>query len=114
MAAFRQSKDGAGGPFRFRVSDIVDVPLRGHLLRLELSEGTPSMKDLQPGRKLRVISPDGERREITIVGHSATGGRATQERLERTRQLDLVVSRADAGTGASRIDIGWSVAGPLG
>jgi hypothetical protein len=102
------------GPFEFRVSDSLEVPLRGHLLRLELSEGTPSMKDLQPGRKLRVSSPGGERREITIVGHSATGGRATQERLDRARQLDLVVSRADAGEGASCIDIGWLVSGPLG
>jgi hypothetical protein len=102
------------GPFEFRVSDSLEVPLRGHLLRLNLREGTPSMKDLQPGRKLRAISPAGERRDLTIVGHSATGGRATQERLDREQQVDLVVSRADGGEGASEIEIGWSVTGPAG
>lgn len=104
----------ARGPFEFRVSDSLAVPLRGHLLRLKLREGTPSMKDLQPGRKLRATSPGGERREITIVGHSATGGWATQDRLDREREVDLVVSQADGGNGASMIGIGWSVTGPVG
>jgi hypothetical protein len=102
------------GPFEFRVSDSLEVPLRGHLLRLKLREGTPSMKDLQPGRRLRAVAPTGERREITIIGHSATGGWATQKRLDREREIDLVVSRTDGGDGASMIDIGWSVTGPVG
>jgi hypothetical protein len=110
----KNSSTEARGPFRFRVSDSMEVPLRGHMLRLRLLEGTPSMKDLQPGRRIRAESPASEKREITIVGHSATGGIASQERLEKTRELDVVVSRSDAGTGPSRIDIGWMVTGPVG
>jgi hypothetical protein len=112
--ASKTDETNARGPFRFAVSDSLEVPLRGHLLRLRLVEGSPSMKDLQPGRTVRAVSPANERREITILGHSATGGVASQARLERTRELDLVVSGADAGAGPSRIEIGWSVAGPVG
>ena len=42
------------GSFRFRVSDAVQVPLRGMLLRLRLNEGAPSVKDLAVGRTLRL------------------------------------------------------------
>ena len=103
----------AGGPFRFRVSDSLEVPLRGQLLRLRLEDGSPAMTDLKPGRKVRLVSPSGAAREVQIVGHSATGGRATQERLEKTRELDLVIARGDAGEGGERVDIGWALTGPV-
>lgn len=106
-------KSGAGGPFRFRVSDSLEVPLRGHLLRLKVNEGTPSMSDLGPGSRLRVVAPDGRERTVTVVGHGATGGRATQERLERMRELDVVISSNDAGAYEDRIGIGWMATGPV-
>jgi hypothetical protein len=113
MAAFRQSKDGAGGPFRFRVSDIVDVPLRGHLLRLRLVEGKAAIADLAIGRRLRLTSPAGVVRTITITDHAVTGGKQTQQRLERTRELDIVVSDEDAGSGAAAVGLGWTASGPV-
>lgn len=108
------AKKSNGGPFRFRVSDSLEVPLRGHLLRLRVTQGSPSMRDLQPGRRIRLESPKGQTREVTIVGHAATGGKATQERLDRWRELDLVISKDDAGTGDDRVEIGWAVTGPVG
>lgn len=105
--------DAEGGRFSFRVSDSLEVPLRGHLLRLRLREGTPSMKDLKPGGQLKVRGPDGRERTVTIVGHATTGGRATQERLNRYGELDLVISSMDAGAYEDRIGIGWTALGPV-
>jgi hypothetical protein len=103
----------AGGAFRFRVSDSLEVPLRGHLLRLRRLEGHPSMKDLKAGRRIRLQSPAGVAREVTILSHSETGGRATQRRLDRIGELDVIISRADAGEGENRIGIGWTAGGPV-
>jgi len=100
-----------GGAFRFKVSDSAAVPLRGHVLRLKVVEGSPSMKDLKPGRVLEVTSPAGQTRQVAIVGHSATSGRARQDRLDRLRELDIVISADDASKGGL-IDIGWTVSGP--
>lgn len=105
------SRDGA---FRFRVSDAVDVPHRGVLLRLRLLEGRPSLDELRPGRRLVLRSPDGEERRVRVQDYSVTGGRATQARLERTRELDVVISRADAYQGGRRVEIGWLVVGAAG
>jgi hypothetical protein len=104
---------GAGSPFTFRVSDSLEVPLRGHLLRLKLREGAPGMSDLSPGRKLRVTSPDGQERTVAILAHSRTGGRATQTRLDTLRELDVVISSTDAGAYEDRIGIGWTATGPV-
>ena len=98
----------SGGTFLFRVSDVVDVPLRGTLLRLRLIEGQPSMRDLGIGRQLRIRDGDGADREVAIVAHAQTGGRATQERLDRTRELDVMVP-----DGSGPIEIGWLASGPV-
>jgi hypothetical protein len=111
MADQNKNATVAQGAFRFRVSDSLEVPLRGHMLRLRLLEGSPSMKELGRGRKLGIVSPAGERRTVKIIDHSATGGRATQSRLDTTRELDVVISSQDAGEGRDRIGIGW-FAGP--
>ncbi len=99
------------GSFRFRVSDAVDVPHRGFLLRLRLMEGTPSIQDFRPGRYLRLRSPDGEERLVRVMDYSVTGGRPSQARLERTRELDVVISQEDAHRGGRSIKIGWYVVG---
>jgi hypothetical protein len=112
MVMARKS-DGAGAPFSFRVSDSLEVPLRGHLLRLKLRAGAPSMDALKPGRRLRITSPGGRERTITVVGHGVTGGRATQQRLDTLRELDVVISSTDAGAYEDRIGIGWTAAGPV-
>ena len=104
----------ASGSFTFRVSDALEVPLRGHMLRLRLTSGQPSMTDLEPGRRIRLASPKGATRDVVILGHSATVGRATQARLDATRELDVVIARQDAGDGENRVDIGWHVSGPVG
>ena len=102
----------AGRPFRFRVSDSVDVPLRGRMLRLKVVDGSPSMSDLKPGRRLRVAGPGGGEGVVRIVDHAVTSGRATQERLERVRELDVVVADERPET-AAPIDIGWFASGPV-
>jgi hypothetical protein len=104
------SKDGA---FRFRVSDAVQVPLRGMLLRLRLLEGTPSIKDVAVGRRLRLSAPDGSTREVGIMAHPVTAGKQTQARLERTRELDVLVETDDAVIDGMPADIGWLVSGPV-
>ena len=109
----RNTRSGSDGPFSFRVSDSLEVPLRGHLLRLRLGEGTPSMRDLKPGARLKVRSPDGKERAVTIVAHATTGGKATQARLDRYGELDLVISSVDAGAYEDRIGIGWTAQGPV-
>ena len=98
-------------PFRFRVSDAVEIPRRGFLLRLRLLEGRPSLGELRPGRFLRLQAPDGEERWVKVLDFAVTGGRPTQTRLERTRELDVVISTADATRGGRPIRIGWMVLG---
>jgi hypothetical protein len=107
---FGAKKKARGGAFNFRVSDVVEVPLRGTLLRLRLVEGSPSMGDLGPGARLRLVSPGGEAREVSIDAHAVTGGAATQERLDRTRELDVVIGDA---ADAVPVEIGWSATGPV-
>jgi len=84
------------------------------MLRLRLTAGAPSMTDLAPGCRILLASPGGATREVVILGHSATVGRATQARLEATRELDVMIARQDAGEGENRVDIGWQVSGPIG
>ncbi|HEX6133645.1 MAG TPA: hypothetical protein VFZ24_06770 [Longimicrobiales bacterium] len=103
-------KGRSGGAFSFRVSDVVDVPLRGTVLRLRVAEGTPSMADLGAGAQLRLRAPSGEERLVTIVGHAVSSGRATQARLDRVRELDVVISDAEA---AGPVGIGWMAVGPV-
>lgn len=110
MARDRGQADGAA--FRFRVSDAFDVPLRGTMLRLRTVEGRPRIREVSPGRRLQLVRPDGRQRDITVRDLAATGGRQTQDRLDRIRELDIVISLEDAGTGDDRVDIGWIAAGP--
>lgn len=103
--------DSPNGSFRFRVSDTVDVPLRGVMLRLKLVEGRPALSELEPGETIRLVGPDGETRSAEVKALSVTGGRTTQKRLERNRQLDVVISPEEArGTGRP-VEIGWFVVG---
>lgn len=99
----------AGGAFRLRVSDVLEVPLRGMLVRFRVLDGRPSIGDLKPGRQLRMAGPDGTERTVTIVDHAVTGGRQTQERLDTLRELDVIVS-ADEGR---PIGLGWTASGPV-
>ncbi|HEX7117756.1 MAG TPA: hypothetical protein VF212_03165 [Longimicrobiales bacterium] len=98
-----------GRSFRFRVSDAVEVPHRGVLLRLRLMEGSPSVGDFRPGRYLRLRAPDGAERWVRVLDYAIVGGRATQARLERTRELDVVISSADARRDGRPVEIGWQV-----
>lgn len=100
------------GPFVFRVSDVVEVPYRGHLLRLRLLEGEPDVRDVAPGRWLRLRDPGGTARDVRILDLGVVGGRATQRRLERTRELDILIPDQDARA-AGAIRIGWRAEGPV-
>jgi hypothetical protein len=101
------------GAFRFRISDVVRVPLRGYMLRLRVLEGTPALKDVKPGSALRLDGPEGRSRTVRIAAFSATGGRQNRERLAATRELDIIVSEADArGDEGDAVEIGWIASGP--
>jgi hypothetical protein len=83
------------------------------MLRLRLTEGTPSMADLAVGKVLRLRSPRGETRDLPILAHSVTGGNPTQKRLDRTRELDVIVDGALAAGDGEPVEIGWVVSGPI-
>lgn len=111
MSGFAFPPARPGDSFRFHVSDVVEVPLRGYLLRLRLLEGSPRISELGPGRFLRLRAPDGTERAVRVQDFAVIGGRATQARMERTRELDVVISREDALAGGRAIGIGWVVVG---
>jgi hypothetical protein len=101
------------GPFNFRVSDAVAVPLRGYLLRLKLQDGSPALTDIAPGKKLRVRGPSGGERIIRVKDYSATEGFPSQEKLDKTRELDIVIDQDDGLVDGEEIQIGWTASGPV-
>jgi hypothetical protein len=113
MAGKKSDKKSAGGPFRFRVSDALAVPLRGFMLRLRLLDGSPAIADLGPGKLLRLKSPTGATRNVRVKDFSLTAGNATQEVLDRNRLADVIISESDARANEDWIDIGWEASGPV-
>lgn len=99
--------------FRFRVSDVYQVPRRGHVIRLKVLDGSPAMKRLKRGNTLWLEAPSGEGRTVDIADVAVTSGKATQRRLDRFGELDLVISDQDALGGeeadadALPVAIGW-------
>lgn|SRR5687767_12301890 len=112
MGLFSKKKK-TSTPFKFRVSDAVQVPLRGQMLRLKLLDGEPGLADVSPGKKIRVHSPNGGERVIVIKDFSATAGVMSQEKLDRYRELDVVVESHDATIDGAEIEIGWMATGPV-
>ncbi len=99
------------GAYRFRVSDAVEVPLRGMMLRLKRVDGTAPLGALKPGATLRLMAPDGETRTARVKALSVTGGRPTQERLDRYGQADVVIAPEEARLDGRPVEIGWYVVG---
>ena len=97
--------------FELRVSDSVVVPLRGQLLRLHVTRGSPRAAELAPGKKLRIRAPDGRDRVVQILAHSMTGGKLTQDRLDKKMEIDVIIAEQDAQLDGSTIDIGWTANG---
>ena len=93
--------------YRFRVSDAYFVPLRGWMLRLKLLEGSFDPKSLKPGKSLRLRGPEGEDRVVTVKALGVTGGRQKKERVEDTREFDLVIPPEDAVQDDRPVEIGW-------
>lgn len=93
--------------FELRVSDALEVPLRGQLLRLKVTSGRARTESVAVGKQLVLRSPSGEEREVTIKAHSITGGELNQARLNRTGELDVVVKPSDVDGTAEPIGIGW-------
>lgn len=111
MLGLKRKSKARGGAYTFRVSDVVDVPLRGIMLRLRLVEGSPAMADLGVGAVLQLHSPSGAERRVIITSHATPSGRPTQARLDRVRELDVMISDAEAGA-EGPIEIGWMATGP--
>jgi hypothetical protein len=112
MGLFGKKKKSSG-PFQFRVSDSVAVPRRGYMLRLKVLDGAPALRDVAPGRKLRLRGPNGSERVVVIADYSATEGFPSQEKLDERRELDIVVSQDDGVVNGEEIDIGWTASGPV-
>jgi hypothetical protein len=89
------------------------MPHRGFLLRLRLLDGHASVGDLAVGSTLRLTTPDGRARTIRVLDHSVTAGRQTQERLDRTREFDVVIARTEAYIDDAPVEIGWFTDGPV-
>ncbi len=114
MAEKKLGKAGESvGPFRFRVSDALAVPLRGFMLRLKLLDGAPSIGDLGPGKSLKLTSPTGVTRTVRVKDFSLTAGNLAQDVFERNRIADVIISEADARANEDWIDIGWEASGPV-
>ncbi|HSJ26440.1 MAG TPA: hypothetical protein VK929_17305 [Longimicrobiales bacterium] len=111
MLGFRRKSSAKGGAFQFRVSDVVDVPLRGRVLRLRVVDGTPALDDLAVGRDLLLRSPSGEDRRVRITAHSVTAGKPSQERLDRTGEFDVLID--EGSVAGDPIEIGWMAHGPV-
>src|SRR4051812_11664014 len=107
-----RSKEKGGQPFSFRVSDALEIPTRGYLLRLKLHEGDPAIADLAVGQRIKLRSPSGAEKVVTIKDHSVTQGPTSQQRLDRTREFDVVIASPDAVLGSEAVDIGWTASGP--
>ena len=106
-------KSSHSGSARFNVSDALDVPLRGFLLRLRRVEGELAVDDIAPGGRLRLTSPEGITRDVTVRAKSLTGGRNTQERLDKTGQIDVIIGSEEAYADGIPVGIGWSAEGPV-
>src|SRR5690554_8206183 len=91
------------GVARFRVSDVVPVPLRGYMIRLRATEGEPEAASLRPGRSLRLIGPDGSERGVRIRGIGVPSGRARAARLARDRGIDVII----AEVGGEQVRLHW-------
>jgi hypothetical protein len=93
--------------FELRVSDAMQVPLRGQLLRLKVTSGQARTEDVAVGKRLKLRSPSGREREVTIKAHSITGGQLSQAALNKRGELDVVVEPEDDDR--DPIGIGWTV-----
>lgn len=111
MSEIGRPSGGTNDSFRFRVSDAVEIPKRGYLLRLRLLAGAPRISDFRPGREIVLRAPDGAERAVTVMDLAVTGGKPSQARLDRLRELDIVISLEDALADDQPVKIGWFVVG---
>ncbi len=90
------------------------MPLRGQLLRLRVTAEALPLSAVAVGSVLTVHAPDGRARDVHILDHSITGGRVTQGRLDRVRELDVIVPSQEAFIDGDTIGIGWTVRAAIG
>jgi hypothetical protein len=93
--------------YRFRVSDAYFVPLRGWMLRLKLLDGSFEPSMLKPGSAIRLVAPDGEERDTSVVGLAATGGRQNQNRVDTYGEFDIIIPHTDAVRDDRSVALGW-------
>lgn len=81
----------------FRVIEAMEGPHRGQILRLRVAKGeVPSVKDLR-GARLIARSPGGDRVSLKVTDFSHIGGKPSDNRLQRTGRVDLVVEPEGKG-----------------
>ncbi len=95
--------------YRFRVSDAFAVPLRGWILRLKLLEGDFEPRMLARGTSFLLVDLDGQERETKVLGLPATAGRQTKDRVQQSREFDILIPAEDATRDGSEVALGWEV-----
>jgi hypothetical protein len=95
--------------FRFNVSDSYDIPRRGWMLRLKLTDGDFKPSMLKPGSAFRIVTPEGDSWETSVKGLPSTAGRQTQQRVDTYREFDVVIPAEDAVRDGREVEIGWTV-----
>ena len=97
----------------FKVSDIMDGPHKGWILRLRLHTGeAPTIKEIK-GARMALRSAEGVSREVVVRSFPTFGGKPSDDRLARSGRLDVSVEPADSGAEAPSVVERWELVGPL-
>lgn len=92
----KPTTDRAGGTI-LKVIDALDHPHGGRILRVRLDEGAPPTRRALKGARLRAVGPEGEERDVQVLGFAVTGGKVSDRRLRQAGRVDLHVEEVGAG-----------------
>ncbi len=95
----------------FKVIDAMDGPHGGRMLRLKLIDGmAPTLREIKGGT-FDTRDPSGASGgRIRVEAFAVFGGKATNERFEKTGRVDVQVFGVDRDP--SEVDLKWEVRGP--
>jgi len=93
----------------FRVTDAMDAPHGGRILRLKLETGTPLQIGKLKGAGLLAVSPLGRLCRFRVASFATIGGKVRQRRFQETGRVDLHIYEDD-DTGP--IELAWRVKQP--
>lgn len=90
------------GATKLRVIDALDHPHGHRILRTRIVEGpTPSARKLK-GATLHASGPEGRSGNLRVLGFPVFGGKPSDERIEESGRIDLVVEGDGEAAAVSR------------